>query len=363
MKNILKSAIFAFMLAALGACENDIEAVATNQAGPQLLTPVSGVELVLLEKNQDNVATTLVWDYTDFGVDAAATYTVEIAKAGTDFKTPIDAGTTAERFISWAVKDLNDLLVKKGFAPDVQSSIDIRVVAKLGNSTNALKQYSNVITLKVTPYTGVLPYDKTDWFLIGGAVQGGWDNNADTDHQPMFRDGANADKYSFIGYFLAGNFKLISVKGSWASQLGRASATAIEIKDNAGEWNIPTNGYYKFTFDTKALTYTLAPYDASAAKIYATIGMLGDATAGAWTTDTDMTKSTFDPHVWTVKIDLVKNGAKFRADNDWATSWGGDTAFSSIGSTGGNIPVTGKSKFIVYFSDIDGSYSMIPNQK
>jgi hypothetical protein len=35
------------------------------------------------------------------------------------------------------------------------------------------------------------------WYLIGAAVQGGWDNNADTNHQPMFRNGTAANKYSF----------------------------------------------------------------------------------------------------------------------------------------------------------------------
>ncbi|CAM2910228.1 protein of unknown function [Flavobacterium succinicans] len=362
MKNIFKTTIFAFMLAALGSCENDIEAVATKQSGAKLLTPASGTELVLLEANQDNIATTLVWDYSDFGIETAASYTVEIAKSGTDFKEPIAAGTTADRFLSWTVKELNDVLTKAGFAPAVQSSIDVRIMGQLGTSTNAIKQYSNVITLKVTPYTGLLAYGKTDWFLVGTAVVGGWDNDVDTTHQPMFRDGKNADKYSFIGFFKAGEFKLISVKGSWASQVGKASATEIEIKDNAGAFVIPTEGYYKFMFDTKALTYTLVPYTASL-KTYTTIGMIGTATAGGWDADQDMTKSTFDPHVWTVKIDLTKAETKFRAENAWDTSWGGTTAFSSIGGTGDNIPVAGKSKFIVYFSDIDGSYSMIPNQK
>jgi hypothetical protein len=31
-------------------------------------------------------------------------------------------------------------------------------------------------------------------------------------HQPMFRNGTAANKYSFTGYFGAGNFKLISTK-------------------------------------------------------------------------------------------------------------------------------------------------------
>jgi hypothetical protein len=39
---------------------------------------------------------------------------------------------------------------------------------------------------------------------------------------------------------------------------------------------------------------------------------------------------------------------------------GGKAAFSG-GGTGDNIPVT-KSKYKIYFNDLDGSYLMIPNQ-
>jgi hypothetical protein len=68
------------------------------------------------------------------------------------------------------------------------------------------------ITISVNTYSGLIAYSFTDWYLIGAAVQGGWDNNADTNHQPMFRNGTAANKYSFTGYFGAGNFKLISTK-------------------------------------------------------------------------------------------------------------------------------------------------------
>jgi hypothetical protein len=41
--------------------------------------------------------------------------------------------------------------------------------------------------------------------------------------------------------------------------------------------------------------------------------------------------------------------------------WGGKATFSG-GGTGDNIPVT-KSKYKIYFNDLDGSYLMIPNQQ
>ena len=49
------------------------------------------------------------------------------------------------------------------------------------------------------------------------------------------------------------------------------------------------------------------------------------------------------------------------SNDAWDVSWGGKTAFSG-GGTGDNIPV-GKSKYLIYFNDLDGSYLLIPNQE
>jgi VCBS repeat-containing protein len=40
-----------------------------------------------------------------------------------------------------------------------------------------------------------------------------------------------------------------------------------EANGNAGEFTIATAGYYKFTFDTTTLTYTLVPYTGSTANL------------------------------------------------------------------------------------------------
>ena len=110
------------------------------------------------------------------------------------------------------------------------------------------------------------------------------------------------------------------------------------------------------------MTYTLVVYDASAAKTFATIGIIGSSTANGWDASTAMTKSAFNDHIWSLGVTSLKDGElKFRANNAWDVSWGGTTPFSG-GGTGDNIPVA-KSKYVVYFNDLDGSYLMIPNQE
>jgi starch-binding outer membrane protein SusE/F len=286
MKNILKSAILALMLVVLGSCENDIEAVATNQAGPQLLTPASGVELELLEVNQDNVATTLVWDYTNFGVNTAATYTVEIAEAGTNFQTPIPAGSTAERFISWTVKDLSELLIDNGFAPDVQSSIDVRVVAKLGTSTNALMQYSNIVTLKVTPYSPAVANNCPNQYAVGAGIpSAGWGWSSPL--TMLCNDNVLVATTNLIN----DTFRFFTVNADWGSGRNypwyinegyKISSSLTNALDGDSNFRFTgTPGTYRIKIDGVNKTITVAQGETSANSYW----LVGEATPGGWTWD------------------------------------------------------------------------------
>ncbi len=307
MKNILKTTIFAFLLIALGSCENDIEAVATPQSGAKLLSPASGTELVLLQSRENEVVTTLVWDYSDFGVETAATYTVEIAKTGTEFAVPIAAGTTNDRFLSWTHKELNGILSANGFLPFVQSSVDVRIKAALGTAANAIVQYSNVITLKMTPYTSELPQ-----LAVPGNHQG-W--NPVT--APRIASSAFG-KTDYEGYvWLDGEHKFVAPdaagvydwdKGPDYGDDGTFTGKLVE-KDEKNV-TVPA-GYYLINADTKLLTYkeTLTVW-----------GVIGDAT-GSWDNSTPMTYNS-TTKVWTVTLNLTDKQIKFRANNSWDINYG-----------------------------------------
>ncbi|MDI5898974.1 SusE domain-containing protein [Flavobacterium yafengii] len=363
MKNITKSVIALFAVLALSCSVEDVEdrPVIQGVDTPELVAPENDKSYVLLEENADDVAERFVWTKATYGGDVEIGYKLLIDVKGGDFTKAIElGGTSGATQIEVTVKILNQAVIELGGTPDQLGSYDIKVVSSLAGIEKMMSE--TPLTILVNAYTGLIPYEFTDWYLIGAAVQGDWTNNADTKHQPMFRNGTDASKYSFTGYFSAGNFKLISKKGSWDSQLGRASATAIELNGNAGEFTIATAGYYKFVFDTTALTYTLVAYNASAAPTFSTVGIIGSSTPNSWDASTALTQSTFNAHVWSLDIlGLVDGEAKFRANDKWDVSWGGKTAFSG-GGTGDNIPVT-KSKYTIYFNDLDGSYLMIPNQE
>lgn len=93
-----------------------------------------------------------------------------------------------------------------------------------------------------------------------------------------------------------------------------------------------------------------------------TIGIIGSATGG-WTDDIDMIQDAVDSNLWTIEYDLqpdVDGNAelKFRADNDWALSWGGSgfPAGTAITDNGPNIPIRVPGMYKIQFNSSTGVY-------
>lgn len=110
-------------------------------------------------------------------------------------------------------------------------------------------------------------------------------------------------------------------------------------------------GYYKVEVDLSAKTYTLTPIT--------TIGVIGDATEGGWDADQDMTyvpynSETKEPGYWEIKdINLTAGTIKFRANDAWDISWGGDIN-SLTTNNGGNITVDAGTYDIKLYAWADG---------
>ena len=153
MKNILKITAFAFLLISFASCTDTIDPKvspngftlnALDPTGPFVLSPLDG----------DNVLTTLTWGPADSGVTTVSPkYTVEIAKAGTNFEKPIVASTTSTALtMVWQEGYINAILLDNGFVPDAVADLDVRVKSVLGENTNNFVQYSNTLNMKVTPF-------------------------------------------------------------------------------------------------------------------------------------------------------------------------------------------------------------------
>ena len=365
MKNIYKILIAFIGVLAVSCNADDVEnrTILEAVSVPEITSPATGKVFVLDANKPSEEVAKFSWSAAAYSTAVVIKYSLLIDKKGGDFKTAKTLATTTNvAEVAVLAKDLNQAAIDLGAQTEVASMFDVKITSNV--SGGFVQEGTKVITISVTPYTGRVDYNFTEWYLVGDATVSGWDNNKG--NQILFRSPKNSNEYKFTGFFKKGYFKTISNLGNWAPMYGGSGGTLVyrgtEAAPDPASIEITADGYYTFVMDVEKLTYKLTPYDATAAKSYATVGIIGDSTPGGWDTSTPMVKSTFNGHIWSLgKTALKDGGLKFRANDNWDVSWGGNTAFSG-GGTGDNIPVA-KSKYLIYFNDLDGSYLMIPNQE
>lgn len=324
-------------------------------AGPIITNPTAGTAINLLDFGQEDIATTITWsDYAEYGVDV--TYMVKIASSGSnDFK---DLGSvTNTKSLDLITSTFNEIVLKAGGQAGVASDFDVKVTATTESTGGSITTESEIITISVTPYQSNVPL-----YLIGGATAAGWDNSAtNANMYPLLGNHDNSTLYTFTGYFKAGGFKIIKNKGSWDTQYGLGDAEGL-LSTDGGSGNIPiaADGYYKLSIDIAELTYTLEALSVSPST-YTTVGIIGDATPNGWGSDTALTHSTFDSHMWyATDVQLNAGQFKFRADAAWTVNWGSDEQmFGTAVQDGNNIIVEEAGTYDIYFNDYSGAFVLL----
>jgi starch-binding outer membrane protein SusE/F len=366
MKNIAKMFLAALVVTGFASCEDEQDLLFVNPpASFQILTPQNGESVVLNGDTPNNPALTLAWEDVDYGTPTAVSYTVQIAPNGVEnaWATPVDIATSPTTFATVNMVTLNNALDAMGFEPEMEVGIDVRIKATVAGS---METYSNVITYLVTPYEGFVPLQNL--YLVGNATEDNWNNNAS--NAPLFRDPADQNIFYYTGYFNAGGFKILSMRGSWHPQYGSVSDGVLGVSgtdgsNEPGQIMVATAGYYQLKVNIDDMTYTFEPFNASGATTYATVGITGSATPEGWPDngiqDVTMTATATNPHLWRVSgLVLTAAEAKFRADDAWTMNWGGATPISGVGvPNGGNIMVPAGGTYEVWFNDLDMRYIFI----
>ena len=329
---------------------------------------------VLRANNSQGLGERFVWNAPDFDVPTTIRYELQGSADPTFENFDVVGPDIAETNYAVTVGQMISLAEDAGLDNDPSTeapntgTIYFRVMAYAGtNTNNNVVQTSEPIAINVELFEGegeeepALP----NFFLVGDATAAGWSEN--NNNTPLFRDGENENIFYYTGRFAGGaaveGFKLLESLGSWQPQWGVTDDVLTNsdiLGGDPGAFKVAADAYYTFTMDVEAMTYSFEPYDASGAATYASIGVIGDATADAWDADQDMTKSSFDPHIWYVKgIELGEGEMKFRADDAWDVNWGGNTAMSGQATVDGpNFPVTAGT-YDIWFNDITGRYLLI----
>lgn len=362
MKNILKPFLAAVLLTGVVACDEDQDLMfVTPPASFNIITPQDGEAVVLNDATPDNPALTVAWEDVEYGTPTVVAYTVQVIKNGTsDWSNPVNVATNVpNNSATIDMATLNSAALDLGLMPLEAGGIDIRVMATVAGTQET---FSNVVTYVVTPYEPEIP--PMDLFLVGNATEDNWNNNAM--NAPLFRDAEDQNIFYFTGYFNVGGFKVLSERGSWHPQYGATSDGVIGVSNadgsnEPGQIMVATAGYYQFMMNLNDNTYTLTPYDVSSAPSFASVGIIGAATPGGWSTDTDFTNSTQNPHLWRLSsIELTADVVKFRANDSWDVpgNWGSGTPVQGMVSVnGGDFQgVLEAGTYEVWFNDLDGRY-------
>ena len=181
--------------------------------------------------------------------------------------------------------------------------------------------------------------------IIGDATPGTW--NTDTDMNTT--DGT---LYTINNVYLAPGALKFRGDHAWTLPYnwgGTEFPSGTSIIDGAAI-TIPSAGIYTISFNKTFLTYSFT---------FKTISIIGDATPGAWDTDTDMT--TTDGINYTINdVALVAGALKFRGNHSWTLpyNWGG-TEFPSgtaiVDGAGITIPTAGD--YTISFNSDTGDYT------
>ena len=175
----------------------------------------------------------------------------------------------------------------------------------------------------------------TTWGLIGDATPGGWGAQTDMTYNPT-------SKTFFLALHLTsgGSYKFRGTS-DWSVNYGSDKADGT-LSGGAGNIPVDTESDYGVTLDlSHPNVYTYSAYR---------WGLIGDATPGGWSTDTNMTWDSVNM-VFKVSLDLIVGSFKFRANDGWDVNYGG-TNLNALTPGGDNIAVAAAGNYTITFDPI-----------
>jgi len=352
MKHLFKLIYLSCFTIFIWSCEDDIALVqlsSDNGVSAKINTPLNNDTFVLnFAETQTNPAITISWERANYETPVVISYTVEFAKTGTNFAEPIPGSVTTNTSVVMAISELNGAASAAGLQPFAEGSLDIRIKSDVGTH-NALPQYSNPITILVTPFTTELPK-----IAVPGNHQG-WDPPT----APLLASEAfGATNYE--GYvYLDGGHKFIAPDSSGDFNWGNTdwgddgSSSGVLLEDGESDIITPA-GYYYITADTGELTYSETMYN---------WGLIGSATPDNWDSDQDMIYDAAS-NTWRITLDLSAEEIKFRANDAWDWNYGDTGADALLDLGGDNIAVSAGGNYTVVLdlsNPREYTYSLILN--
>lgn len=323
MKNsIIKYGLMGLIILILASCNKEVELTVLRDVDFPSAIEVSSNEIAISESNLNNEVLLVSWPAVDYYIGAPVEYTVQ-------FTTPADtmgAGAWGKaRSIKAGVdvlsrvfkaNDLNRYALAFGLEPNVPGTIVVRVVSYVDRNA-----YSSAATIAFTPYQKVdvivepePPEQTMPSLWVPGDYQG-WNPAA----APRIVDRGSGIYEGYIYIPEGGTYEFkYAAQPAWEPMAYGDGGDGILIEANyaGGNFVAPGPGYYMLTANLSTMRHTTT---------LTTWSIIGDATPGGWTTDTQM-EYDVATQVWKVTVDMISNGSfKFRANNAWVIDFAVDS--------------------------------------
>ena len=310
ISNKLFIALAAVLLFA--ACKKDADITYMDVVSFPPAVTASTSNVALSADNLDSSVITFSWPAVTFKVQAPVTYTLQMdvpadTVGGSAWSNAVSVEIGKDVLSkSYKGADLNTIALSQlGLLADSTNTIVARIKATLDRDV-----YSNAVAFDVTPYKVFV----ANVLYVPGAYQG-WDPPT----APVIAE-ANGKPKMYEGYYYmpgsgAQYFKYTNAPDWNHINYGDGGNGTFNTDGAAGGLFVPDGGYYECTANLNNNTWTTTK---------TTWSIIGDATPGGWSTDTQMTYDAVN-QVWKVTADMLAGGSfKFRANDAWVIDFGID---------------------------------------
>ena len=325
--NKISGLIVIMSLLTFAACDKT-EVPATHQEGTVSVLSSSTTTIAVAPADADKTALTLNWTNPQYATDTATyKFVIQMDSTGKNFSKADSKTIVGKLTTSFTGKELNDLLLARGYAFNVPVDMEVRLKSSYGNN-NELK-LSNVLKIKITPYKIPPKISPPAALYVVGDVNG-WNNSASLDNRYYFY---KTDETTFAGVFnftSSGGYKLIQTLGDWASQYhmisgGTATAGQFEQKDANPAFPNPDAGSYRIVVDFQNGSYTATKTDAARVTPPANLYIVGDVNGwnNSASLDAKYKFTKVNDFVFTINVDFAAAGGYklIQTLGDWSTQF------------------------------------------
>lgn len=366
MKPIIKFFLLIIGVAAIfSACDKADVLPFYGSAEAPVLSP-SATTVAPLPADSNNVALTLTWSNPKHATDSAnIKYTIEIDSTGKNFSQPATRVVMGKTTTSFTAKELNTILLAKGYAFNVPVDMDVRITSSYANNNERLN--SNTVRIKMTPYKippKVAVPSSGRLFIVGSATQGGWNNPVPAPAQEL----ARMNETTFGGIFQLnanGSYLLLPVNGSWDAKFGGMGSNnsnnvaGDEFKAGGSDLMAPaTSGWYKVIFDFQTGKFSVTPFTQQHG-LPSELFIVGDATPGGWNNPVPLPSQQFTrlnstQFQITVPLTSGKKYLLLPENGNWGKKFGDDGSAGNTKLAGTLKPEGGD----MLSPDVSGTYKI-----